>query len=70
MKLRFVLRNGEKVLQYGISEQLEEWKSDPNGGVIQRKVLTGYRTTWYDVPVCDESSGVELGEENDLSRSS
>ena len=63
MILRFVLRNGEKVLQYGISEQLVEWKSDPHGGVVQYKVLTGYRITWYDIPICDELTGIELEKE-------
>ena len=66
MNLRFVLRRGEKVLQYAITEPIEEWKTDPYADHTQYKVITGHRTTWHDIPLCNEESGETIGEENEL----
>lgn len=59
--LRFVIRNGEKVLQYSRTEIVEDWKSD--GGILLYKDVTEYKLTWHDVPLIDESTGVEIEEE-------
>lgn len=63
MNLRFIIREGKRILQYCEVRPIEEWKSDPNGGPIQFKVLKGHTYTWHDIPLCDEVTGEEIENE-------
>jgi len=63
VNLRFIIREGKRILQYCTREPIEEWKSNPDGSPIQFKVLKGYTLTWHDIPLCDETTGEEIENE-------
>lgn len=57
MNLRFVIRDGEKILQYEIGEYDGEPYYDALG---RRKHNTC--NVWKDIPLCDEDTGKEIKE--------
>ena len=61
MTLRFVIRDGEKILQY--CEYQETYDHVPFGdGKIMALVPTGGTYVWKDIPLCDEFTGQEIKE--------
>jgi hypothetical protein len=59
MNLRFVVRNGKRILQTAHVEPIMEWKDMGDSG-LQAKVQTGVKESWIDVPLCDEETGEEI----------
>jgi hypothetical protein len=61
MNLRFVIRDGKKILQY--CEYREMFDHIPNeDGVTMRLVSFGGNYVWVDIPLCDEFTGEEIKE--------
>ena len=60
MDLRYVIRNGEKVLQVGFRDVEYGYTDIPGHPEIQARVPIGSRQGWMDVPVCDEETGLPL----------
>jgi len=59
MNLRFVLRDGKRILQSSHAEPIMEWKDMGDSG-LQAKVQTGVKESWVDVPLYDEETGEEI----------
>jgi hypothetical protein len=61
INLRFVIRDGNKVLQY----ETEEYYGRPYYDVY-RRLKHDKRSVWKDVPVYDEQTGDKLQDEKEL----
>lgn len=63
MNLRYVIRNGERVLQTGRVEPVSEWKTmDPPHDYLQAHVTLRHEIVWQDIPLCNEETGEPLEE--------
>lgn len=68
MNLRFIMRNGKKVLQYGElvpifhTEKVED--SIVSGLRYNKFIDRTYEMQWFDIPLIDEETGEEI-EENE-----
>ncbi len=60
MNLRYIIRDGEKVLQYCTEQAIEEWVAAKGDATFQYKGIKGYKYTWHDIPLCDEETGEEM----------
>jgi hypothetical protein len=57
MNLRFIIRDGKKILQY----ETKEYEGAPYYDALGRRKQNTY-SVWVDIPVCDEDTGEEIGE--------
>lgn len=62
MNLRFIIRDGKKILQYGTYEN--KFKHVPSSFDPDLLVAEsiGVFYTWKDIPLCDEDTGEEIKE--------
>ena len=51
MMLRYIMRDNEKVLQYGQVETIWDWETDSNGSVVLSPVVKSEKLIWHDVPL-------------------
>lgn len=61
MTLRFVIRNGQKILQYGYMMAVYDTgkeKISDNGLFVSP--IVEHKMVWQDIPVCDEETGEEI----------
>lgn len=56
MNLRFVIRDGEKILQY----ETKEYEGVPYYDALGRRKHNS--SVWVDIPLCDEFTGQEIKE--------
>jgi hypothetical protein len=57
MNVRFVIRDGKKILQY----ETEEYEGAPYYDALGRR-KHNTRSVWKDIPLCDEDTGEEIEE--------
>ena len=61
MNLRFIIRDGKRILQYCVYR--EKYDHIPTeDGVTMRLVPIGGNYVWEDIPLCDEFTGEEIRE--------